>query len=64
MEYQIISSKSPQELTKLVMKLIGEGWRPMLGHTVVETHRYNRFSGTQHRDTIIELEYTQTMIKD
>jgi hypothetical protein len=27
-------------------------------------HSQNRFSGMQHKDTIHELEYSQTMIKD
>ena len=64
MEYKVVSSPSPEGLTKLVKELIGEGWKPVGGHSVVENHRQNRFSGTQHRDTIISTEYSQTIIKE
>lgn len=64
MEYKIVSSSFPSGLTKTVMEFIKNGWKPIGGHQVVEVHRQNRFSGTEHRDTIIESEYTQTLIKE
>jgi hypothetical protein len=64
MEYKVVSSSSPEGLTRQVNELILSGWKPVGSHTVVETHRQNRFSGTQHMDTRIETEYSQTMIKD
>jgi hypothetical protein len=47
-----------------VKEQISEGWKPIGGHGVVEVHRQNRYSGSQHMDTIIKVEYSQTMIKD
>lgn len=63
MEYKILSSRSPEELTRKVNELIQEGWKPNGGYSVVEIHRQNRYSGQQHMDTRIEVEYSQTMIK-
>lgn len=63
MEYKILSSRSPEELTRKVNELIQEGWKPFGGHSVVEIHRQNRYSGMQHMDTRIEVEYSQTIIK-
>ena len=64
MEYKVVSSSSPEGLTRQVNELILNGWKPVGSHTVVETHRQNRFSGTQHMDTRIEVEYSQTMVKE
>jgi hypothetical protein len=64
MEYKIIYSSSPEGLVKKVEELIKERWKPIGGHSVVEQHRQNRYSGSQHMDTIIKVEYSQTMIKE
>ena len=64
MEYRVIVKSSGQELTREVTQLINEGWTPVGSHQVVVTHQQNRFSGTQHKDTIIKTEYSQTMIKN
>lgn len=64
MEYKVVSSSSPEGLTRQVNELILSGWKPVGSHTVVETHRQNRYAGMQHMDTRIETEYSQTMIKD
>jgi len=40
-----------------------DGFEPVGGHHVVEIHHQLRFSGMQHKDTTIEREYSQTMIK-
>ena len=64
MEYKILSSRSPEELTRKVNEHIQEGWKPNGGHLVVEVHRQKRYSGSQHMDTRIEVEYSQTIIKE
>lgn len=63
MEYKILSSRSPEELSRKVNELIQEGWEVIGGHSVVEVHRQNRFSGSQHMDTRIEVEYSQTLCR-
>ena len=63
MDYKVVSESSPEGLTSKVKKMIEDGWEPIGGHTVNELRRYNRYSGTQHRDTIVECEFSQTMIK-
>ena len=63
MEYKVIESGSPNELTKRVNELIQEGWTPIGSHQVVVRREQNRYSGTQHMDTLNQLEYTQTLIK-
>jgi hypothetical protein len=64
MDYKVITSSSPEQLTTRVNEYIKEGWKPVGGHSVVETHRQNRFSGSQHMDTIIKSEYSQTITKE
>jgi hypothetical protein len=48
MEYKILSASSPEELTKQVTELMNVGWKPVGSHSVVETHRQNRYRGQQH----------------
>ena len=62
-EYKVVSSKSSHGLTENVNKHIEEGWEPIGFHHVVVIHSQNRFSGSMHKDTIHETEYSQTMIK-
>lgn len=64
MEQKIITAHSASHLNEKVAELIKEGWKPIGSHQVVETHRQNRYAGTQHMDTIVELEYSQTMVKE
>jgi len=64
MDYKIITSSSPEQLSSRVMDYIKEGWKPVGGHSVVEIHRQNRFSGQQHMDTTIKVEYSQTITKE
>lgn len=63
MEYKIVYSSSPEGLVGKVNQEIKNGWEPIGGHQVSEQHRQNRYSGTQHMDTIIKQEYSQSMIK-
>lgn len=64
MEYKIISSRSPEELTRKVNEQLNEGWELVGGHSVVEIHRQNRYSGMQHMDTRIEVEYSQSIVRE
>jgi hypothetical protein len=64
MDYKVITSSSPEQLTTRVNEYIKEGWKPVGGHSVVETKRQNRFSGQQHIDTLIHSEYSQTITKE
>ena len=66
MEYKIITAASAGELTKKVNELmdvvtLSQCWKPDCSHKIVETHRQNRYSGTQLKDTVITVEYSQTM---
>ena len=63
MKYKLITSSSPQGLTNTINLLINEGWEPVGSHQVVITHSQNRFSGTTHKDTTHETEYSQTMVR-
>lgn len=64
MEYKIVTSTYSEGLISKVNEWIEKGWKPVGGHSVVETHRQNRYSGSQHMDTIIKTEYSQTIIKE
>ena len=63
LNYRVVTSTNPQELTTKVQELINDGWQPIGGHSVVESRHINRFSGSQHKDTIINTEYSQTIVK-
>ena len=63
MEYKVIVSQTGEDLTRKVTELIKEGWTPVGGHQVVVRHVQNRFRGTQHVDTINDIEYSQTLTK-
>ena len=64
MEYKIVYAPSPEGLVGKVNEEMKNGWTPIGGHQVSEQHRQNRFSGTQHMDTIIKQEYSQSLIKN
>lgn len=64
MEQKIITSSSASGLNEKIQKMIEEGWKPLGSHQVVIKHSQNRFAGMQHKDTINEIEYSQTIIKD
>jgi len=54
MEYKLLTSSSPEELTEKINNLIKDGWKPMGSHQVIEQHRQNRYSGMQHQEDIRE----------
>jgi hypothetical protein len=62
-EYKVVVSHTAEMLNSQVERHIADGWKPIGSHQVVESHRQNRFSGMQHKDTIIQFEYSQTLIK-
>lgn len=64
MDYQIVTTSSTGQLVVKVKELIKEGWKPVGGHQALVTHQQNRFSGDQHKDTVYDLEYSQTMINE
>lgn len=63
MEYKVVVAHSGEDLTRKVNELMKEGWSPVGGHQVHVRHIQNRFRGTQHVDSLSDLEYTQTMLK-
>ncbi len=64
MEFKILSTSSPEGLTRKVNEHITDGWKPVGNHSVVEIHRQNRYSGQQHMDTRIEVEYSISMVRE
>jgi hypothetical protein len=63
MEYIVLSSGSPSDLSRKVNDHIVTGWKPVGSHQVVTTHKQNRFRGTELVDSLYQHEYTQTMVK-
>ena len=63
MEYKIVYGDSPSEINTKVNEMINDGWEPIGSHQVVVRREQNRYSGSQHMDTLNQLEYTQTMSK-
>lgn len=64
MQQQIITAHSASELNTKLAAMIEQGWTPIGSHHVVETHHQMQFSGMQHKATIIQREYSQTVKKD
>lgn len=58
---QIITASSARELNAKIQKYQEEGFSTVGSHQVVVKHSQNRFAGSQHRDTINELEYSITI---
>ncbi len=65
MEYKILSAGTAGELSHKVREHVNRiaPWKAVGSHQVVETHRQNRFRGDQHTDTVISVEYSQTMVR-
>jgi len=64
MEQIILTARSASELNAKIKEKIEQGWIPIGSHHVVETHHQLRYSGMQHKDTTVDLEYSQTVKKD
>ena len=63
MEYKIITGQNAYEFQNAVNKYIAKGYSCKGSHQVVRTHEQLRYSGMQHKDTVYDYEYSQTMIK-
>jgi len=64
MDYKIVTATSASQLTDKVKNLmVTEGWTPVGGHGVVEKHHQAQNAGNLYKQTIIKLEYSQTLTK-
>ena len=63
MDYKIIRSSTVDTLSEKVNEFISNGYEPIGSHQVVIIKSQNRYSGTQHMDTINTIEYSQTVKK-
>ena len=59
----IITSGSASALNQKIADKMKEGFVPVGSHTLAMEHAQNRYSGSQHMDTIYKSEYAQTMVK-
>ncbi len=64
MEQKIITAHSASDLNSKLTDLMKEGWKPMGPHQVVEVHHQMRFAGMQHKDTMIEREYSLSIQRE
>lgn len=64
MEQKIITAHSASELNSKLADLMKEGWKPIGPHQVVEVHHQLRYSGMQHKDTIVEREYSVSVQRE
>ena len=63
MDYKIIRSSTVDVLNEKVNEFISNGYEPIGSHQVVIIKSQNRYSGTQHIDTVNTIEYSQTIKK-
>ena len=61
MKIKILTAGSPERLNSLLEDHIADGWEPIGSHSVAVIHSQNRYSGTQHMDTLHKLEYAITI---
>jgi hypothetical protein len=61
MKHIILTSHTAQGLNQKIENYLMDGWKPIGSHQVVETHHQLRYAGMQHKDTLIETEYSQSM---
>lgn len=64
MEQMILTSNSAQGINTSIKNMVAQGWTPVGSHKVVELCHQLSYSGMQHKHTVIELEYSQTIRKD
>lgn len=64
MEYKVVTSTSASGLTTKINEAVAEGWKvEKRSYNVVERNHQLRYSGSQHRDTQIESQYSVLMKK-
>ena len=61
--YKILTAPTASELNKQIESHIQDEWSVVGSHQVVVIHEQNRFAGTQHKDTIVEREYSISVVK-
>jgi hypothetical protein len=61
MKIKILTAGSPERLNSLLEDHITDGWEPIGSHSVVVIHAQNRYSGSQHMDTLYKTEYSITI---
>jgi hypothetical protein len=61
--YIVLTSSNSRGLESKVNEHLKEGFTLVGSLNVVTTHSQNRFRGSQHMDTLHEVEYSQAMIK-
>lgn len=64
MQYKILTDTNASELNVKVQDMLEIGWTPVGGHKVVEKHHQPKYAGSQHMQTVIRSEYSQTLIKE
>jgi predicted P-loop ATPase/GTPase len=62
-EFKILTAHTASELNKQIESYIKDGWSIVGSHQVVVVHEQNRFAGSQHKDTIVEREYSISVKK-
>jgi hypothetical protein len=61
MRFEILTSHTASGLNRMIESYLLDGWSVVGSHQVAVVHEHNRFAGTQHKDTIIEREYSISM---
>jgi len=61
MEQIIITSSSAQGLNTTLKKSIEDGFEPVGSHTCVELSHQPKYAGNQLMQTVIRVEYSQTI---
>jgi len=64
MQQKVITSGNASALNHEIAKMIEDGWKPLGPHRVVEVLHQLQYSGSEHKRTLIEVEYSQTMVKE
>jgi hypothetical protein len=62
-EFKILTAHTASELNRQIESHIEDGWSIVGSHQVAVVHEQNRFAGSQHKDTIVEREYSISVKK-
>jgi hypothetical protein len=63
MTTEILIADSVHNLNHKIQEEELKGWKTIGSHQVVVIHSQLRYAGTQHKDTVNQLEYSITMVK-
>lgn len=64
LKYVVLSNRSSSGLTATVNEYIENGWKVQGSHKVITKHVQNQFSGSSHRASSFDNEYSQTLTRD